>query len=106
VPRPLTISSLEPVVKALRTTVFNDALWPDFSQLPTPDKPIVKYRGMVDEVEYPVGNLWVTPVAVNHTVACSGFIVHDGTSGIVYSGDTGPTEALWKAAAASRGCRP
>ena len=97
-PKPLTISSLEPVVKALRTTVFNDALWPDFSQLPTPDKPIVKYRTMVEEVEHPVGDLWVTPVGVNHTVPCSGFIVHDGTSGIVYSGDTGPTDALWKAA--------
>ena len=97
-PKPLTISSLEPVVKALRTTVFNDALWPDFSQLPTPGKPIVKYRTMVEEVEHPVGDLWVTPVGVNHTVPCSGFIVHDGTSGIVYSGDTGPTDALWKAA--------
>ena len=28
----------------------------------------------------------------------SGFIVHDGVSGVVYSGDTGPTEALWQAA--------
>jgi ribonuclease BN (tRNA processing enzyme) len=95
---PLTISSLEPVVKALRTTVFNDALWPDFSQLPTPAKPVLRYRTLIDEVEHPVGDLWVTPVAVNHTVPCSGFIVHDGTSGIVYSGDTGPTDALWKAA--------
>jgi ribonuclease BN (tRNA processing enzyme) len=97
-PKPLVVSSLEPVVKALRTTVFNDALWPDFSQLPTPGKPIVKYRTMIEEVEHPVGDLWVTPVGVNHTVPCSGFIVHDGNSGVVYSGDTGPTEALWKAA--------
>ena len=35
---------------------------------------------------------------MNHTVPCSGFVVHDETSGIVYSGDTGPTDALWKAA--------
>lgn len=98
-PKPLTISSLEPVVKGLRSAVFNDALWPDFSQLPTPGKPIVKYRAMVEETEYPVGDLWVTAIGVNHTVPCSGFIVHDGTSGIVYSGDTGPTDALWKAAA-------
>jgi len=35
---------------------------------------------------------------VNHTVPCSGFILHDGTSAVVYSGDTGPTDALWKAA--------
>ena len=98
VPKPLVVSSLEPVVKALRTTVFNDALWPDFTQLPTPDKPIVKYRTMIEEVEHPVGDLWVTPVGVNHTVACSGFVVHDGDSGIVYSGDTGPTDLLWKVA--------
>jgi len=97
-PKPLTISSLEPVVKALRTTVFNDALWPDFSQLPTPGRPIVKYRTLLEETEHPVGDLWVTAVAVNHTVPCTGFIVHDGASGIVYSGDTGPTDALWKAA--------
>ena len=97
-PKPLVVSSLEPVLKSLRTTVFNDALWPDFSQLPTPGKPIVQYRAMVEEVEHPVGDLWVTPVGVNHTVPCSGFIVHDATSGIVYSGDTGPTDALWKAA--------
>ena len=104
-PKPLTISSLEPVVKALRSTVFNDTLWPDFSQLPAPGNPIVKYRAMVEEVEQPVGDLWVTAVGVNHTVPCSGFIVHDGTSGIVYSGDTGPTDALWKAAARLKSLR-
>jgi len=98
-PRPLTISSLEPVVKGLRSAVFNDVLWPDFTQLPTPGKPIVKYRTLLEETEYAVGDLWVTAVGVNHTVPCSGFVVHDGTSGIVYSGDTGPTDALWKVAA-------
>jgi 3',5'-cyclic-nucleotide phosphodiesterase len=32
-------------------------------------------------------------------VPASGFVVHDGTSALAYSGDTGPTDALWKAAA-------
>src|SRR2546430_3792700 len=90
-PKPLTISSLEPVVKALRTTVFNDALWPDFSLLPTPGKPIVKYRTLLEENEYPVGDLWVTAVRVNPTGPCRGFIVPDGTNGILYSGETRPT---------------
>ena len=35
----------------------------------------------------------------------SGFILHDGTSGMVYSGDTGPTDALWKAARELGGLR-
>jgi ribonuclease BN (tRNA processing enzyme) len=45
-----------------------------------------------------VGDLWVTPVPVTHTVPAAGFIVHDGSAGLIYSGDTGPTDALWKAA--------
>ena len=85
--RPLTIASLEPVVKALRTAVFNDTVWPDFSQVPTATSPIVRYRTLIEDAEQAVAGLVVTPIAVNHTVPCSGFILHDGT-----------TDALWKAA--------
>ena len=102
---PLTISAVEPVMDALRTAVFNNIVWPDFSQIPHADRPVVKYRTLVEEAEQRVGDLWVTPVMVNHTVPTSGFVVHDGTSGVIYSGDTGPTEALWKAAAGLRGIR-
>src|SRR6184192_4054585 len=53
-PKPLTISSLEPVVKALRTAVFNDTLWPDFSQEPTATSPIVRYRTLIEDAEQAV----------------------------------------------------
>jgi ribonuclease BN (tRNA processing enzyme) len=96
--RPLTIASLEPVVKALRTSIFNDTVWPDFTKLPTVDAPVLRFRELLEDVEQPIGDLMVTPIAVTHSVPTSGFIVHDGVSGVVYSGDTGPTEALWRAA--------
>ncbi len=102
---PLTISAVEPVMEALRTAVFNNIVWPDFSQIPHADRPVVKYRTLVEDAEQRVGDLWVTPVMVNHTVPTSGFIVHDGNSGVIYSGDTGPTEALWRAARGLRGIR-
>src|SRR2546422_4865636 len=89
----VTISSIDPVINTLRAGVFNNALWPDFSKIPHPDVPVVKYRTLVEDVEQRVGDLWVTPVPVSHTVPAAGFIVHDGSSGIIYSGDTGPTEA-------------
>ena len=89
--KPLTIASLEPVVKALRTSIFNDTVWPDFTKLPSVDAPVLQFRELAEDVEQPIGGLMVTPVAVTHTVPTSGFIVHDGTSGVVYSGDTGPT---------------
>lgn len=100
--RPLTIDSLDPVVTALRTSIFNDIVWPDFTRLPTA-APVLRFQALKEDVEQQIGDFWVTPVAVNHTVPTSGFIVHDGTSGFVYSGDTGPTEALWEAARAMRG---
>ena len=101
----VTIASIDPVITALRAGVFNNTLWPDFSKIPHPDVPVVKYRTLIEDVEQRVGDLWVTPVAVSHTVPTAGFIVHDGSTGIIYSGDTGPTEALWRTARDLRGLR-
>jgi ribonuclease BN (tRNA processing enzyme) len=103
--RPLTIASLDPVVTALRTSIFNDIVWPDFTKLPTAGAPVLRFQPLKEDIEQPIGDLWVTPVAVRHTVPTSGFILHDGTSGLVYSGDTGPTDALWTAARDMRGLR-
>lgn len=103
--KPLTIASLEPVVTALRTSIFNDTVWPDFTKLPSPDAPVLRFQPLLEDAEQQIAGFWVRPVPVNHTVPTSGFIVHDGTSGLVYSGDTGPTDALWKAAAEVRGLR-
>jgi ribonuclease BN (tRNA processing enzyme) len=96
--QPVTIASLDPVVTALRTSIFNDTVWPDFTRLPSSQAPVLRFRSLAEDAEQRVGDLWVTPVPVNHTVPTSGFIVHDDTSALVYSGDTGPTDALWKAA--------
>ena len=94
----------EQVWNALRASVFNNVTWPDFAQIP-PDAPVMKYRTLVEDAEQRVGDAWVTPVPVNHTVPTTGFIVHDGGTGFIFSGDTGPTEALWKAARGLRGLR-
>jgi ribonuclease BN (tRNA processing enzyme) len=102
---PLTIASLDPVVTALRASIFNDVVWPDFTKLPTADAPVLRFQSLKEDVEQPIGDLWVTPVAVTHTVPTSGFILHDGSSSMVYSGDTGPTDALWKAARDVSGLR-
>jgi ribonuclease BN (tRNA processing enzyme) len=38
-------------------------------------------------------------------VPATGFIVHGGARGFIYSGDTGPTQALWAAARGLTGIR-
>jgi cAMP phosphodiesterase len=103
--KPVTATSVEPVIQALRTHAFNNVLWPDFSAIPSPQSPILKFRTLAEDAEQRVGDLWVTPVFVDHTVPTAGFIIHDGEVGFIYSGDTGPTEALWRAARGLRGLK-
>lgn len=96
--RPVIAASIEPVVDALRRHAFNGSLWPDFSQIPSAESPILRFRTLAEETEARVGELWVTPIPVDHTVPATGFIIHDGDTGFVYTGDTGPTERIWQAA--------
>ena len=103
--RQVTVSSIEPVIESLRTHAFNDALWPNFTTIPSGSSPVLGFRSLVEEAEARVGDLWVTPVPVEHTVPTTGYIVHDGETGFVYSGDTGPTKRLWQVAREMRGLK-
>lgn len=103
--RPVIATSIAPVVADLRTHAFNDRLWPDFTAIPTAQTAVLGYRTLPEEVESRVGELWVTPILVDHTVPAVGFLIHDGETGFVYSGDTGPTERIWEAARGLKGLK-
>ena len=99
----VTAGSIAPVVDDLRIHCFNNRLWPDFTKLPTPEEPALRLQTLRDRESIEFGSLTVVPVPVHHSVPASGFIIHDGTSGIVFSGDTGPTEEIWKVAREFKG---
>ena len=103
--RQVTVTSIAPVIEALRVHAFNDALWPNFTTIPSGSSPVLGFRSLVEEGEARVGELWVTPVPVEHAVPTTGYVVHDGETGFVYSGDTGPTERLWRVAREMRGLK-
>jgi ribonuclease BN (tRNA processing enzyme) len=94
--RSVTVTSIAPVVDALRDSVFNNVVWPNFAAIPSREAPVVRYRTLGEDAPQRVADLWVTPVAVSHSVPAAGFVVHSDSRAFVYSGDTGPTDALWK----------
>jgi cAMP phosphodiesterase len=102
---PITAIGTAPVIDALRTHAFNSVLWPNFNAIPSREAPVLAYRVVEEEVEQPVGDLWVTPIQVNHSVPANGFILRNGEVSLIYTGDTGPTERLWAAARGVRGLR-
>lgn len=94
------------VIGALRTHLFNGLIWPDFTTLPTPEEPVLRFN--VIEPFEPVslgegsperrcGDGYVlTAVPVHHTVPAVGYCVDRGGRRLVYTGDTGPTREIWK----------
>ncbi|MGB4598654.1 MAG: 3',5'-cyclic-nucleotide phosphodiesterase [Trichlorobacter sp.] len=104
----VTVYGTEPVIDALRTHLLNGTIWPDFTALPTPDEPVLRYDiitpgrpltlGCYDHVRRCSDGYVLTAVEVNHTVPAVGYCVEKNGVRLVYTGDTGPTDAIWQAA--------
>lgn len=103
--RRVTACGIAPVIESLQAHAFNDALWPDFTTIPSPSNAVLAFRPLVEEAEARVGDLWVTPVHVDHTIPTTGYVIHNGETGFVFSGDTGPTQRLWRVARQMRGLK-
>ena len=83
-------------LQAIKDHVFNNVIWPDFSQLPSAENPVLAYQEMLpgDVVEF--GGRSVEMIEVNHIVPAVAYLVSSGTSHFAFSGDTGKTEAFWQ----------
>jgi cAMP phosphodiesterase len=95
--RPVTVHASPEAVRTLRRHLFNGKLWPDFTRIPSPSRPVLRLRAFRPGVPFRVGRHAVRPVRVRHTVESTGFLVSRGGSSFAISGDTGPTRDFWRA---------
>jgi Cft2 family RNA processing exonuclease len=92
------VHSIPESIRSVHEHLFNGVIWPDFSTLPDPDRGPVRWHEMAAGVPVPVGSLTVTAVRVDHAVPAAGYVVDDGRSAVLFTGDTGPTEGIWREA--------
>lgn len=92
----LDIVGIPATIAALKEHFFNDVLWPDFTKIETKDGPTVRFVEVSPNQSADIGDCEVTPILVNHTVDTSAFIIRRQGKSLVYAGDTGPTDELWK----------
>jgi len=94
--KPITLYATRATIEILKNHLFNWAIWPDFSEIPTMEAPFLRYREI--EVGQPIalGSRTITPIPARHTVPAVGYHLDSGTSSLVYTGDTGPNDALWR----------
>jgi cAMP phosphodiesterase len=102
---PLLIAGTKQTLAILKKHFFNGLLWPDFTAIPNRRKPTISYKVLKPEVVTNVAGYRVRAIMVSHTIECCAFIIEGKDGVLAYSGDTGPTERLWKVLNQTEGLR-
>lgn len=95
--RALTVHALPAVEEILRTHIFNWAVWPDFSEIPSAASPWLRFEPLAVGQAYTSRGRRIVPLPANHTVPAVAYQLDSGAASLVFSGDTGPCSALWQA---------
>jgi ribonuclease BN (tRNA processing enzyme) len=95
--RPITVYATDENLRALRAHIFNWSLWPDFTQLPSPESPSMCFSQLELGQTVDLGNCRITPIPANHTVPTVGFHLKNGSASVAYCGDTTTCDSLWAA---------
>ena len=93
---PIVVHGLQATLDALRSHIFNGAIWPDFTRLPSAEQPILRLQPFQtgDVLQFGARRVEVLPAL--HTVPAVGFAVLGAQGSWVFTGDTAPNPALWQ----------
>ncbi len=94
--KPLTVHAAEPTIEILRNHLFNWSIWPDFTEIPSPEKPWMCYVPLELGEAVEVKGRKITPLPANHVVPALGFQIDSGRGSLVFTGDTTTNDPLWK----------
>lgn len=97
---PLRVMGSKACLNIVQKHYMNDLIWPDFSRIKTSIGPALVYETIEDRkwFELPGGiAAWAEPVC--HGAGARGFLFRSETGSILHTGDTGPTDFIWKKAA-------
>jgi len=95
-PRPVTVYATGPTIAILKRNLFNWDIWPDFTVIPTPEQPWLRYQEVEVGKVIALDGRRITVLPAVHTVPAVGYQLDSGRGSLVFTGDTGPNDALWE----------
>ncbi len=95
-PKPVTVYTTKPTIEILKKNLFNWDIWPDFTVIPTPEEPWLRYQEIVVGEVITLGGRKITVLPAIHTVPAVGYQLDSGKGSLVFTGDTGPNDGLWE----------
>jgi cAMP phosphodiesterase len=98
---PINVYGSKDTISDFKKYFFNDHTWPDFTKIRSGNKPVVHLEELIINVERKISKsteVYIRPFQVNHSIDGLGYLVIEGKSSVIFSGDTGPTDKLWEIA--------
>lgn len=95
---PFTVHTHPTVKKIILDHLLNDVVWPDFTKLPSAEKPTMRIVEREPEKSFELSGYKIIPVPVNHPNDAMGFIIEKDGTAVLFTLDTGPTERIWEVA--------
>lgn len=93
---PITIHGLEATVQALKTHIFNNVIWPDFTLLPSSRNPVMRYQAMSPGEVYATDEFSLEMIPVNHVVPGVGYRIQTLDKVLAFTGDTTTNDSFWQ----------
>jgi ribonuclease BN (tRNA processing enzyme) len=96
--RPFEVYTHATVKSIIKSHILNDMVWPDFTALPSVERPTIRINAIQEETQLVIDDYSILPVKVKHPHDAMGFIVEKENSAVLFTLDTGPTERIWEVA--------
>jgi ribonuclease BN (tRNA processing enzyme) len=96
-PGSLEVHALPQTRDALMQHLFNGVLWPDYTRLPDPAAPYIRFSEIHPGETCQLGALRVTPLPACHSVPAVGYRLQSADGSLVCSGDTTLCDEFWQA---------
>lgn len=93
--RPVNVYASEETIAVLKQHIFNWKVWPDFCEIPSAQRPVMRYQAIALGEVITLQGRKITAVPANHTVPAVGYHIDSGQASLVFSGDTYINDSLW-----------
>lgn len=94
--KPVTVHATEQTLDILKRHLFNWKLWPDFTEIPDAEHPVLRYEPITLGETVELSGRKITPLPANHVVPAVGFHLDSGRASLVFTGDTTSNDPLWR----------
>lgn len=94
---PLAVHALPETIAALKEHMLNGKLWPDYTTLPSPERPYLCFKPLSPGETVELQGRRITALPARHAVPAIAYQVDSGAASWVYSGDTTFCEEFWQA---------